>query len=199
MKINVGGQKGRSTQPKGWKMVDISGSADINIDISTETLPFDDNSIEAIYTSHTLEHILPDRVSFTFSELYRVLKKNSIIRIVVPDIDLALNAYHNKDYSYLRNSNAPTKLNCLPDFPIFYLSSWMFTYRNKHIKSKECKLDDFLGGHVMVYNAETMRYFLKESNFINIKEKKYNKCSDIFNGCDSKRYEKYSLYMEATK
>jgi len=199
MKINVGGQKGRISQPKDWKIVDVSGGADYTLDISKKPLPFKESSIEAIYTSHTLEHILPDRIYFTFSELYRVLNPGSLIRIVVPDIDLALDAYHRKDYEYLKNSNAPTKLNSLPDFPIFYLSSWMFTYRSKLLKSDNAKLDDFLGGHVMVFNSQVLRYFLDKANFSNIKEKCYNNCDEIFKGCDSKRYEKYSVYMEATK
>lgn len=58
-------------------------------------LPFEDNSIDAVYHSHVFEHI--DRsIAPSFSkEILRVLKPGGIHRIVVPDMEYLGKAYVN--------------------------------------------------------------------------------------------------------
>ncbi len=48
--------------------------------------PWKDSSIEIIYSSHTLEHFSKEDGFRFLSECHRVLRKNGIIRIVVPDL-----------------------------------------------------------------------------------------------------------------
>ena len=50
-----------------------------------DNLPFHNNSIDNIYCSHVIEHIETEFVEKFFYECNRVLKKNSILRIVCPD------------------------------------------------------------------------------------------------------------------
>ena len=45
-------------------------------------LPFDDESIDEIFASHILEHL--KELNFVMEECFRVLKKNGIMRIIVP-------------------------------------------------------------------------------------------------------------------
>ena len=48
-------------------------------------LPFGDNTIDEIFTSHTFEHLKGEEdFIFVMNECYRVLKSNGILRIVVP-------------------------------------------------------------------------------------------------------------------
>jgi predicted SAM-dependent methyltransferase len=49
-------------------------------------LPWDDESISAIYSSHTLEHLTKSEGHQLMRECYRVLSEGSRIRIVVPDL-----------------------------------------------------------------------------------------------------------------
>jgi SAM-dependent methyltransferase len=49
-------------------------------------LPFGDNTVDCIYTSHTLEHLNKADGYQMLSESYRVLKPNGILRVVVPDL-----------------------------------------------------------------------------------------------------------------
>lgn len=67
----------------------------INIDIDSfnspdkvlnleKGLPFDDNSIEEIYSTHFLEHLAPDEVDFFMLECWRVLKKGKRFKCIVP-------------------------------------------------------------------------------------------------------------------
>lgn len=71
---------------------------DIDFDIGrNQALPIADGIAEAIYTSHTIEHVRDESVINLFSESYRVLRKGGALRIVCPDIDLAVSAYRRSD------------------------------------------------------------------------------------------------------
>lgn len=56
-------------------------------------IPFADGSVDAVYHSHTLEHLDRDIVPGVFAEIRRVLKVGGIQRIVVPDLELLGRAY----------------------------------------------------------------------------------------------------------
>jgi SAM-dependent methyltransferase len=51
-------------------------------------IPFADASVDAVYHSHTLEHLDRDIVPLFFAEIRRVLKVGGVHRIVVPDLEL---------------------------------------------------------------------------------------------------------------
>jgi len=53
-----------------------------------DELPFENNYFSFAYSEHFFEHLFFDEAIELFKELYRVLKPNSILRIVVPDADL---------------------------------------------------------------------------------------------------------------
>ncbi len=53
-------------------------------------LPFPDASMEAVYTSHTLEHLSAPTVRLFVEEARRVLRPQGILRIVVPDLEARL-------------------------------------------------------------------------------------------------------------
>lgn len=53
-----------------------------------DTLNFKDNSFDYIFSEHFFEHLFLDEAIDLFDECYRILKPNSVMRIVVPDADL---------------------------------------------------------------------------------------------------------------
>jgi predicted SAM-dependent methyltransferase len=60
-------------------------------------IPAEDNSLDLIYHSHMLEHLnYEDGISF-IKECYRTLKPNGRMRILVPDLELWINAYSSKN------------------------------------------------------------------------------------------------------
>ena len=73
---------------KEWINLDLfpSSSEVIKCDI-TKGLPFQDNTIDACYSSHVLEHLTPDDGKNFLAEQFRVLKSGGIIRVVVPDLE----------------------------------------------------------------------------------------------------------------
>lgn len=56
-------------------------------------IPFESGSVDAVYHSHTLEHLDRDIVEVFLTEVLRVLKPGGIHRIVVPDFELVCRGY----------------------------------------------------------------------------------------------------------
>lgn len=59
-------------------------------------LPFEDDSIDFIYSSHSIEHLKKDDAERLLRECFRVLKEGGLIRLIVPDLELAARNYIKK-------------------------------------------------------------------------------------------------------
>ena len=99
-KLNLGcGDK----TPEGWINVDYAWGAKIpllnKLDITNvkwdseitihnllKPLPWESESIDVVYSSHTLEHFTKEDGFSFLKECHRVLKTGGIIRIIVPDL-----------------------------------------------------------------------------------------------------------------
>jgi len=68
------------------KQLNIRWNPDIIIHDVRKPLPFPDNSINVIYSSHLLEHLYLENAKELLKECYRALKPNGILRIVVPNL-----------------------------------------------------------------------------------------------------------------
>jgi len=53
-----------------------------------DNLPFEDNSIDFIYSEHFFEHLFFDEALSLMQDCHRILKPNGVIRTCVPDADL---------------------------------------------------------------------------------------------------------------
>jgi SAM-dependent methyltransferase len=77
--------------------------ADIVINLNDERLPFDDSSVDFIYSSHTLEHLSLDGFFHVMSEAYRVLRPGGQFKIIVPYFTTTLNLanpFHNNNICF---------------------------------------------------------------------------------------------------
>lgn len=74
-------------------------------------VPFDDEIVEAIYSSHALEHIFLEEAQALLQDAYRALKQGGLIRLAVPDLEYAFRLYQSGakeqalDYFFSRNSS----------------------------------------------------------------------------------------------
>ena len=86
MKLHIGGTEAHSE----WKIFDIEKRPEVDyVGNASDLSQFEDESIEAIYASHVLEHFyygLNYELAFTLSEWYRVLKEGGKLMISVPDL-----------------------------------------------------------------------------------------------------------------
>jgi SAM-dependent methyltransferase len=72
----------------------------------TRRLPFNDESVDAIYASHVLEHLYRDDALRLLNECKRVLKPEGVIRLVLPDLKTMAT-----DYLAARTSDAAVLFN----------------------------------------------------------------------------------------
>lgn len=57
-------------------------------------IPFDDNTVDFVYSSHFLEHLYRADAQRILQESFRVLKPGGTIRVSVPDLEYAVSLYH---------------------------------------------------------------------------------------------------------
>jgi len=87
--------------PSDWINSDIESgpSIDISADI-LEGLPLDDDSIDYISSQHALPALMVWNQLDALSELRRVLKPGGVLRLCLPDLDLAIAAYQSGRQDY---------------------------------------------------------------------------------------------------
>jgi len=87
--------------PFGWINSDIEAGPGIDIVADIRNgLPFPDNYFDYIVSIHVLPELSYREIDPALHELRRVLKPNGVLRLSLPDMDLAINAYRSKDLDY---------------------------------------------------------------------------------------------------
>ena len=150
---------------------------------ATKRLPFADNSVECIYTSHMVEHLSREGVLQFLSEVLRVLEHDGIVRIAVPDLRLAVE-------DYLTSQDAD-------DFMSRIL------VQARPINTFRQKLGLLLSGyrhHQWMYDGKSLSKLLDERGFRNVQV-----CADGFTlisnpeGLDLYERSGQSVYVEGVK
>lgn len=92
LEIGSGAKKGEL----GWTTLDIHRKADIFWDLR-HGVPFPDNSVDEIYTSHTLEHIPFESLKKLIKDCHRTLKPSGKLSVCVPSARFYIEAYMNNE------------------------------------------------------------------------------------------------------
>ena len=72
-----------------WKEIRFDIDKNVNPDIVgtlTDMKLVKTGSVDAVYSSHNIEHIFPHEVPIALREFYRVLKEDGIVVITCPDL-----------------------------------------------------------------------------------------------------------------
>lgn len=56
-------------------------------------LPFEAGTVDAVYSSHVLEHLTPDDARLLLRDIKRVLKPGGVVRLVLPDLEEQARTY----------------------------------------------------------------------------------------------------------
>jgi len=221
--INIGG--GTWYFPK-WENVDYYAPkvyVDYLLDLRTKIkLPINSHSTSIVYSSHFFEHISDDDCLFVLQESYRILKKDGLIRLAVPDMDLAFDAYKKNDVDFFKTGGVACKgENIEEDLVNFFASYAMDRYSGgpkaprEKIKLNLDKMNKYdfcewcvslipkeapYRAHVNAYDYDKLKDFLKDMGFKNIKKSKYRKSSNAI--LTNKMFDnrpRVSLFIEAHK
>ena len=95
MKLHLGSG---SRYLKGYLHVDIANYEHIDIQSSVDKLnTIDDDTVDEIYASHVLEYYDRNEVESVLNEWKRVLKKDGVLRIAVPNFETLIEVYQETD------------------------------------------------------------------------------------------------------
>jgi predicted SAM-dependent methyltransferase len=90
IKLEIG--SGPERKIPGWTTADMCEGCDLVLDLA-KPLPFPDNSVEKIYSSHVLEHFYFNDLMKLLSECRRVLKPSGVFSASVPNARIYIEAY----------------------------------------------------------------------------------------------------------
>jgi predicted SAM-dependent methyltransferase len=90
LELGSGPKKGDN----GWLTLDLSAECDLYWDLLLP-LPFPENSVDTIYSSHVLEHFSYKDLIRLLSSCYEVLKDGGKFRVCVPDASIYIKGYLN--------------------------------------------------------------------------------------------------------
>jgi predicted SAM-dependent methyltransferase len=175
----------------GWVNVDLSDRADLSLDLR-ERLPFDDGTVDAVYTEHFFEHLSfpnlddstawavetlarpSDALSF-LREVWRVLAPGGVFDIVVPDVECVL-------VEYVRRHDRALAT------PSWWGPAWCDTmmHRVNYVFRQGRE-------HQYAYDAETLGRVLASVGFADVRRRPFDP------GRDADNHAIGSLCMLATK
>lgn len=129
------GDRNPSFYRPGWVTVDLA-EADVQCDLRSEDLPFATGSVDAMHSSHLVEHLSSDQGARLFREVHRCLKAGGYFRVVTPDMDLLLERYRDRDWRFFLKANGPSILSGIragripPESLLMYnqLVGWFASY-----------------------------------------------------------------------
>ena len=149
----------------------------------TKGLPFDDCSVEAIYSSHMLEHLTRDAARRLLAECRRTLKPDGVLRVVLPDLRRLAE-------SYLASEE--------PDAADTFLEETMLGQHER--LTGRAALVQLVGGsaHRWMFDAASIRHRCLQYGFSATQECAFRqgRCPDI-DSLDSASRRNESIYVEA--
>jgi len=132
---------------------------------------------DGIFTEHTLEHLYPDDAKKLLAELHRILKRDSILRITVPDIEKYVKFY-NKNYDDYDSNSFKEKY-----------KTGCSAIRNTTQNYFHCSIWDF----------EELKIYLEDIGFKDVVKQEFGTTQDKNLNLDSKERAWETLYVEARK
>jgi predicted SAM-dependent methyltransferase len=150
-------------------------NVDLTLDIRRK-LPFNDETFLFIRIEHCFEHLDPIYdAPKVLNECYRILKPGGIVRIIVPDIAIFVEAYVKKDWRFLGNYTHDDAANHLT-----------------HVFRQG-------GEHKFGYDFSALKQILSLHNFHSILQTSFGVSRNPEFTDDLPNHQQYSLYVEAMK
>ena len=165
-------------------------------------LPFRSGSIDFIYTSHFLEHLRKYEAQKVAKECYRALRKNGLIRIAVPDLELLVRKYFEKDIAFFKKAKAGLIVQGAnsPDAPLadYLVDNFYPDFYKERYSGINKLMNFFVRPHLWQYDYDSLKDLFIKAGFKNIERRHFREgrvpdldVLDVF--------PEVSLYAEAEK
>ena len=144
---------GSTTRPSPWITSDLNpqSGAKMVIDV-TQRFPFDDNSVDFVYSEHMIEHLSYLDGLHMLKECYRIMRPGGVCRIVTPSIEFLRDITNSKMESSFFQSYLQWSFDCFvpgvkynPDTVrahVFngFVRNWGHTFISAHAPLKDAML-----------------------------------------------------------
>jgi len=122
---------------------------------ATRRLPFDDDTVDYIFTSHMLEHLTQRKAIRVLAECYRTLKPGGVLRVVLPDLGFFID-------EYIKGKQAGN---------LTAADSFMKRMQLHGIGDSRPLLSRILEkGHQWMFDFDSLAYYLNEIGFKGVKK-----------------------------
>lgn len=172
IKLELGAEDRRMD---GWTSVDMNDKCALNLDL-TVPLPFPDNSVSMIYSSHVLEHFKITELFNLLNECKRILRPDGIFSASVPNARIYIEAYH-----------SPENFN--PDLFCRYKPAYNFNSKIDYVNY----ISYMDGHHKYMFDEENIVVILKKAGFRNVRLRDFDKTLDL----EVRDYQ--SIYVQGEK
>lgn len=173
IKLELGA--GRKKGANGWTTLDRTPGCDLYCDLA-KGIPFPDQSVTAIYSSHVFEHLTYKQAQILLDECLRVLIPGGKFSICVPNARLYLSAYVNdRDITDKR----------FFEYPPAYNRTTRMDYVN-YVAYMD-------GEHKYMFDEENLVYILRQKGFKDAQLRSFDKSLDR----EARNHE--SIYAEGYK
>ena len=152
------------------RQLDIPWPTNITIANLRKKLPFPDSSFDAVYSSHTVEHLHRNQALALLREAFRVLKPGGICRTLVPDLGALIKEYRGEGPA---NGYGPTAEG---DPARRLCQKLLMRHEEQHqqglIYSLYTSRTDF-HTHKWMYDGASLVKLMTEAGFANVRERGY--------------------------
>jgi predicted SAM-dependent methyltransferase len=177
----------------GWVNLDVQLRQGVMWWDITKGLPFNDDTVEAIYSEHFFEHLDYESEAKQFlGECLRCLKPHGTLRIVVPDAGAYLRLYAKGGWGEMAVRRPLIKEGDN------YRDHWLGSVYKTRMEFVNAVFRQS-GAHKYAYDAETLILMLQEAGFSSASETSYNVSSDPNMASDCALRKTESLYVEGRK
>lgn len=152
---------------------------------ASKGLPYADESVDKIYSSHFLEHIPEERGKHVLRECHRVLRKGGVMRLVVPDL-----LWHAR--KYVAETESMVHKTALPDDRRAH-DAFLRTVCGAFLAKKRYGAE-----HCYMYDLPTLVSILRDVGFRAIQKRDFREGEDDeLAACDTRPDD--SLHVEVYK
>jgi predicted SAM-dependent methyltransferase len=173
IKLELGAGENRGIP--GWTYIDSNDQCDLDLDLA-QPLPFPDDRVDIIYSSHLMEHFKYTDLLKFLAECLRILKPGGKFSAAVPNARIYLNAYYD-----------PDKFN----------SEMFCRYKQAYHYNSKIDYVNYMaymdGHHQYMFDEENLLEVLKKAGFSNVALRYFDK------GLDLEFRDFQSIYVEAEK
>ena len=141
---------------------------DILVHNLKKPLPFQNNSLSAIYAAHVLEHLYLTEAKKLLAECYRTLQPGGVIRLVVPDLRAFILEYIAGEPGR-EQPGAEKRINRADLLQRRLMLREEAPFSGRMIYKLYSKLTGF-HFHKWMYDVESLTYYIEAAGFINIHE-----------------------------